>query len=171
MLPAVIQRRPGCNVPETHPLLVRPDCHPELVPRPTKDLLQHGIIPFGLHVSIPERQHVRLQRGTEAAKDTSTPFGTTCIAANANPWQPGFRCPGQSRPSSPIESTFRTSSPRTLRFLNSRNIRCKGNNKRLDRVLMGHTKFEGRMPSLRIRVNHVVIEGRSTSVAGGSCQV
>ena len=45
---------------------------------------------FGLHVSISERQHVRPQRRTEAAKDSSNPVGMTCITANANPWQPGF---------------------------------------------------------------------------------
>ena len=65
--------------------------------KPTKDLLQHGIIPFGLHVSMPERQHVRPQRGTEAVKDASTLLRMTCIATNVNPWQPGFRYRGQTR--------------------------------------------------------------------------
>ena len=57
------------------------------------------------YVSIPERQHVRLQRGTEAAKDIATPLRMTCDATNVNPWQPGFRYPGQpvhDRQSNPL---------------------------------------------------------------------
>ena len=36
---------------------------------------------------------------------------------------------------------------------------------------MGDAKFEGRMPSLRIRVDHFVIAGRMPLVAGRSCPV
>ena len=56
-----------------------------------------GSSPFGLHVSKPERQHVRPWRGTEAVRDASTLLKMTCIATNVNPWQPGFRYPGQPR--------------------------------------------------------------------------
>ena len=47
------------------------------------------------------------------------------------------------------------------------NIGYIGNNKPLIRELMGHGKFEGRMPSLRILVYQAVIEGRLPSVAAG----
>ena len=42
-----------------------------------------GSSPCDLHVSIPERQHIRLQRETEAATDASTSLRMTCIGTNA----------------------------------------------------------------------------------------
>ncbi len=72
-----------------------------------------------LHVSIPKRQHVRPQRGTEAANDASTALRMTCVAANNDRWQPCFRYPDQTRPKSRIESTLRTLSARFPRFLDS----------------------------------------------------
>ena len=71
------------------------------------------------HVSIPERQHVRLQRATEAARDFSTPLRMTCVATNTDCWPPGFRFPGQTRTKSPIEAAFRTLSLKIPRFLDS----------------------------------------------------
>ena len=44
-------------------------------------------------------------------------------------WQPGFRYPGQTRTKSPIESTFRTSSPRIPRFLDSNAFAYNPHNK------------------------------------------
>ena len=61
MLPAVIQRRPGGNVQETHRVEhVRPVCHVEECP-PGRRRIYCGIrsIVYNLHMSIPERQHVR----------------------------------------------------------------------------------------------------------------
>ena len=77
-----------------------------------------------LQVSIPERQHVSPQRGTEAANDASTPLGMTCTATNANPRQPGFRFMGQTGTKSPIEPTFRTSIARIPRFLDNTDFGC-----------------------------------------------
>ena len=78
------------------------------------------------------RAQVRLQRACatrpiENTGDASTLLRMTCIATNANPWQPGFRYRGQTRTLSPIESTFRTSSPGIPRFLDCSGMQRKQN--------------------------------------------
>ena len=57
------------------------------------------------------------------------------------------------------------------RRLQRTGIGCNGSNKASTRIGVGDAKFEGRMHSIRIPVDHVVIEGRLPSVAGLSCPV
>ena len=142
-------------------------CHPEKAPRPTKDLLQHRMIPCDFHVSIPERRHIRLQRGTEAAKDSSTPLGVTCVAINTDRWQPGFRYPGQTRTRSRIEAAFRTIYLRIPRFLDSSDRRQKSPGDRVSRAGADSIRRSlsknrnSRVSNLRMRLLHLVFRGLS----------
>ena len=46
------------------------------------------------HVATPERQHVRLHRETEAAKDSTTPLRMTYVSTNTDRWKTWFPLSG-----------------------------------------------------------------------------
>ena len=67
-----LSKWPAYDVGETRPLHVRTDCHPAQADEGSTAAWDHpGAI---CTWRLPERQHVRLQRGTEAAKDASNPL-------------------------------------------------------------------------------------------------
>ena len=109
--PQPLAKRAGPNIAKTV-ILRRP-------PGRRRIYCSIGSSPCDFHMSIPERRHVCLQRGTDAAKDPSTPLRMTCVTTNPNRWQPGFRYPGQTRTRSLIEATFRTLSLRIPQLLDS----------------------------------------------------
>ena len=64
---------------------LRRNCHPE-----EASALRMACFTIVMHVSISERQHICLQRGTNATKDASTPLRMTCVSTNTDRCQAWF---------------------------------------------------------------------------------
>ncbi len=119
--------------------------------------------PCDSHITIPERQHVRPQRGTEAAGDASTPLNMTCVTTNTNRWQPGFRNPGQARINSPIEAAFRTSSTRISRFLDTSDTKHGREVLGMAGWTSRSTRSEGILPSMAVSRPRCAADRRATT--------